>query len=82
MLTLGTVPAAKVAVNSGVASWAILWATAISDVGVAGGTLPHSSFILVPCSDSIGNGVIRFDDSTFTNGDLKVILDGSIGATM
>jgi hypothetical protein len=36
--------------------------------------------MVVPCSDSVGSGVIRFADPVFVGGVSKVILDGSVGA--
>jgi hypothetical protein len=80
LLQLNSVPG-QIAMNSGTAGYAIIWATAVSDADVAGSTLPHPNFMVVPCSDSVGNGVIRFDDPVFVGGVTKVILDGSIGAT-
>ncbi len=81
LLQLG-IPLAQNGVNTGTATWAICWATNVSAANVAASTIPSTSFIVVPCSDSIGAGVIRFADPIVTAGVSKVILDGSIGATM
>ena len=80
LLQLNSVPG-QAALHSGTAGFAIIWSTEVTLTDVAGSTLPNASFIVVPCSNSVGNGVIRFDDTTFTAGVTKVILDGSIGAT-
>lgn len=82
MMSMGTFPAAQLALNTGTATWCILWTTAVTSLNAAGVTLPHPTFIVAPCSDSIGDGVIRFDDPVFVSGVSKVILDGSIGATL
>lgn len=81
LLQLG-IPLAQNGVNTGTATWAICWATNVSAANVALATIPSTSFIVVPCSDSIGPGVIRFTDPNVTAGVSKVILDGSFGASM
>jgi hypothetical protein len=81
MMQLSTVPATQIALNSGTATWCILWTSAVTAANVAAGTLPNISFIVAPCSDSVGSGVVRFADPIFVSGATKIILDGSIGAT-
>jgi hypothetical protein len=76
-----TIPASVNAVGDGAASWAVLWNSNISLAAVQGASLPSPNGLIVPCTDSIGDGVIRFTDVNFTNGSPKVILDGSIGAS-
>ena len=80
ILGLSTVPAAVTAVNTGDASWAIVWMTNITQLQVNGATLPHVSFIVVPCSDIAGSGVIRFEDVAFTQGVAKAISEATIEA--
>lgn len=80
-MTISTFPAAVNALNSGTATWAIVWTSAVTGVNVAAGTLPSTNFMVVPASNSIGDGVIRFSDPVFTSGVSKAILDGSVGAT-
>lgn len=75
-----TLPAAQTVLNSGLASWAILWSTNLTLANVQSSTLPSTSFMVVPCSDSTGQGVVRFTNSTLTAGVSTPILDGSMGA--
>lgn len=81
LLQLGLPPAVS-PLKSGTASWAILWASNVSAVQTQGSTLPNASFMVVPCSHSIGQGVIRFTNPTLTAGVSTPILDGSMGAYM
>lgn len=79
LLQLG-LPASVAADKSGTASWAILWATNASLAQVQAGTIPTSAFMVVPCSDSVGQGVIRFTNPILTASVFTPILDGSMGA--
>lgn len=76
-----TVPAAVNAAHSGTGAWAVLWFGANTAEGSMG-TIPTTNFAIVDVSDETGEGIIRFDDLTFTSGVSKAILDGSIGAAM
>lgn len=80
-----TIPPAATALNSGTASWAILWATNVAPGAVSGQvggtTLPSPNFIVVPCSNGTGIGVIRFNNTSIAALSSVTILDGSIGAT-
>ena len=78
LLGLSTVPAAAVAAQTGDASWAIVWMTNISQVQCDGSTLPHVAFAVVPCSSIAGNGVVRFENVTFTSGVAKAITEATI----
>lgn len=73
-------PTAVIPVRSGVATWAILWATNVTVAATQGTTLPNASFMVVACSTNLEQGVIRFVDPTMTAGVSKSIIDGSIGA--
>lgn len=73
-------PAAQVVLNDGTAAWAILWVSAVTLSAAQGTTLPQASFLVVPCSDGVGQGVIRFADPELISGAPTAILDGSIGA--
>lgn len=81
LLQLSTIPASTAPLNSGTATWCIIWNSAISGAQVAGGVIPSSNFIVGPCSDSIGAGIIRFANPALVASTPVVILDGSIGAT-
>ena len=73
-----SVAAAAVAAQTGDASWAIVWMTNISQVQCDGSTLPHVAFAVVPCSSIGGNGVVRFENVTFTSGVAKAIAEATI----
>ena len=75
-----TEPPAQVVTRSGTATWAILWATAASLAQVQSTTLPNASFMVVPCSNSTDQGVIRFVDPDLVGGTATSIIDGSMGA--
>lgn len=81
LMQLSTFPAAGFPINTGTASWCILWATAVTAANVASTTLPSNNFIVAPCSDSVGLGVIRFSNPNLSTASSAVILDGSLGAT-
>lgn len=78
LLGLSTVPAAKTAMQSGDASWAILWMTNVTDAQCNSTTLPNVSFIVVDCSDIGGSGVVRFTDIAFVSGVTKAIAEATI----
>lgn len=81
LLQLSTLPSAAPPSNTGLATWCVVWSTAITGAQIAGGTLPSSSFIIGPASDAIGDGIIRFANPSLTAAVPVAILDGSIGAT-
>jgi hypothetical protein len=81
LLQLG-IPTAVVAAGTGTATWAILWNANHTQVTIQGATLPSINFMVVPCSNSIGTGVIRFTTTAMNTGVSAPILDGSIGAYM
>ena len=75
-------PAAQNAINTGTATWCIVWNVNVALVTVAGPTLPSAAFIVGPVSDALGQGIIRFTDpTTFVSGNPIAIADGSIVAT-
>ena len=78
LLGLSTVPAAKTAMQSGNASWAIVWMTNVTDAQCNSTTLPNVSFIVVDCSDIGGSGVVRFTDIAFVSGVTKAISEATI----
>jgi hypothetical protein len=81
LMQLATVPAATAPANTGTATWCIIWSTAITGIQMAAGTVPSNNFIIGPCSDAIGDGIIRFSNPALVASTPVVILDGSIGAT-
>jgi hypothetical protein len=77
-----TVPPAANAINTGTASWCIVWSTNVLAATVGLSTLPSTSFIVGPVSDSVGPGIVRYAFTGFVSGLSTTILDGSIGATL
>ena len=67
-------------VNSGTATWAILWGQAyLADASLAsGGAIPTSTFIVVPVSDITGTGIIQFTSAALTAGTPVTIAAGGI----
>lgn len=81
-LSLGTIPPLTVAANSGVATWAILWASAVTQVSLANATIPNTYFVLVPVSEQAGTGVVRYVSTTFVAGNSYQPLDGTISIVL
>lgn len=81
LMQLATTPAATAPLNTGTATWCIIWSTAITAIQAAAGTVPSNNFIIGPCSNAIGDGIIRFSNPALVTGTPVAILDGSIGAT-
>jgi hypothetical protein len=52
--------------------------TNITQVQCDDSTLPHAAFAVVPCSIIAGNGVVRFENVTFTSGVAKAIIEATI----
>lgn len=63
------------AANSGTASWAIMWPNSTTQANVSSSTLPSNQFIVVPVSDTAGNGVIRFINNVLVSGSSYQIND-------
>lgn len=81
LLQLTTIPAAVAPTNSGTASWCIIWNTNVTPAAIAGGTLPSASFIVGTVSDGVGQGVVRFSNTSLVAATPVTILDGSFGAS-
>lgn len=66
-------------INSGTASWAILWSTMqVTTSQLASGTIPTASFFVAPVSDITGTGIIRFTSTVLTSGTPVNIVDAGI----
>lgn len=78
VLGLSTLPATKVPVRAGNAQWAIVWMTDVTQISIEGVTLPSENFIVVPCSNIAGSGVVRFDDTSFVINETKQIAEATI----
>ena len=79
LLGMSTAPTAiSNAQQSGIATWAILWMTNPLIADLNSSTIPTINFIVIPCSDSIGKGVIRYQDPMFVLGQPKPITEASL----
>lgn len=65
------------ALNSGTATWAIIWMTDNADISLT--SIPASGkFVVVPVTNTSGVGVIRYTNTTATQGSAFVPYDGGI----
>ena len=65
------------ALNSGTASWAILWLSgAVTDLQLSLSALPQPRFVVVPVTDTAGIGIIRYTSLTATQGASFAPYDG------
>jgi hypothetical protein len=77
-LQMSNVPAVPNAVNTGTASWAIVWCGQPSGAQLSSSTLPFANFFVTSVTDTAGTGVVRFANLAFTSGSPKAIADVSI----
>ncbi len=63
-IAITTFPPLTQALQTGTASWCIVWSTAVTLVNVQGGTLPNSTFIVGAVTDLTGKGIVKFNPST------------------
>lgn len=81
LLGMSTPPTAtSVVQQTGEATWAILWMTDPLLAAVEGDTLPGANFIVIPCSNTVGKGVIRYEDPLLVIGEVKIITEASLSA--
>lgn len=72
------------AINSGTATWAIMWPSNPNQAAIQGGTIPSSAFIVVPVTDATSNGAIRLVSTNIVSGnsyqinDVNIIFGGGI----
>ena len=65
------------ALNSGTATWAIIWSASSVDVSLT--SIPASSkFIIVPVTNTAGIGIIRYSNLVATQGQAFVPYDGGL----
>lgn len=81
-ISISTFPTPIIPINNGVATWCIIWETNPLLSAMSTGTIPNTKFIVAPCSDMVGNGVIRFIDAEFSVSASKSIGDGVIVASI
>ena len=83
LLQMG-IPTAVTPTNNGVAAWAVLWSpktgTTIPTLGdMAAGSIPTQLIVIVPVSDILGTGIIRFVNTTLSTSTAVAPFDGSFG---
>jgi hypothetical protein len=76
---LGTVTAT--ALNTGTATWAILWDAAVTPVQAGLTALPDERFLVVPVGTTSSNAIIRFTNTNFVPGGAVTPYDGGITVT-
>ena len=64
------------ALNSGTATWAILWQGSVTPVQAGLVTLPDDEFLVVPVGTTSSNAIIRFTNTNFTSGQTVAPYDG------
>jgi hypothetical protein len=78
IMSLTTIPPAVNALNTGTATWCILWASNVSAVNVAGATLPNTQFIVGDVSEFAGSALVKFTSANFVTGSPNTILTSNI----
>lgn len=87
LLQLITQPTSRTPTNSGVATWAIMWAcpttmnTPPTLASMSASTLPSAGFMIVSVSDVYGSGVIRLSSTTLDTSTDVTIYQGSIASS-
>jgi hypothetical protein len=77
--TLSSVTAT--ALNTGTATWAIMWGTSITPVQAGLTALPDEEFLVVPVGTTASNAIIRFTNTNFVAGGSVTPYDGGITVT-
>ena len=80
--SITTFPVLTAASNTSPGAWCIIWATNVTAPNLGSGPLPNTSFLVGPVTDTVGNGVVRFNPNTnFVAASSYNITDGNINAT-
>jgi len=87
LIQMSTAPTPVNAITSGTTTWAIIWCGAISTDGptiLSSSAPPTTSFMVVPVSDQLGQGVVRLVNPVLIAGDNSTyeIADITIGALL
>jgi hypothetical protein len=77
--TLSSVTAT--ALNTGTATWAILWRSDVTPVQAGLTALPDEEFLVVPVGTTASNAIIRFTNTNFVAGGAVTPFDGGITVT-
>lgn len=76
-------PTSNTALNTGTASWCIIWCSNVPNgSGSAGSighsTLPNSQFLVGPVTYAYGNGIVRLSNLSVTSGSTYTFVDSTI----
>jgi hypothetical protein len=74
LLNYGT-PTAATSFNAGTATWAIMWGGAASPAALAAGTIPSTTFMIVPVSSTSGTAPLRLASTTIAASTAYTIAD-------
>ena len=66
------------ALNTGTATWAILWDATVTPVQAGLTALPDDKFLVVPVGTTASNAIIRFTNTNFVPGAAVTPYDGGI----
>lgn len=81
-MTKNNNPTAVAAINSGTASWAIIWCSNVAAGSGAGqiqnATIPNTSFLVGPVTLDSGNGIVKLFDLNIISANSYTILDSTI----
>ena len=73
-------PAESTAINTGTATWGIIWISNVNNAAIQGAILPDAKFIIGNVTIGSDGGIIRLADINITSGNNYNLLDSSITA--
>lgn len=68
-------PALASPVRNGTASWAILWVSNLAYSAMGTSTIPSTYFIVLPVSNTTGNGVVRLESTSLSTATAMTVLN-------
>lgn len=71
----GSALPSTIPVRNGTASWGIIWSGSVAYSAMGTSSIPNSSFIVVPVTDTSGNGVIRLQSTTLSTATTATIIN-------
>lgn len=81
-ITLSSPPTSQTPVRNGTATWAIMWNLNPTGPQLDSTTLPRPTFLVVPVSDILGTGVIRFSSTSFSTSTAITVSECSLNFTI
>lgn len=80
--SMNVFPPLTTPLRSGLALWAVIWGDTNVSTNLASLTIPGNRYLVVPVSNSLGNGVVRFDNPNLVTTTPVTISDVSIAMTL